>query len=91
MLIVLDTDIISIMIHSIASSLFISFLHDISRKISHSRVWILIVSWWRHDMENFPLYTGFCVEIHQSLVDSRHKRPVTVTLDVFFVVNQSKL
>ena len=33
----------------------------------------------------------FVWEIHQSLVDSRHKGPVTGTLDVFFVVSQSKL
>ena len=33
----------------------------------------------------------FVWKIHQSLVDSRHKRPVTGTFDVFFVVNQSKL
>ena len=33
----------------------------------------------------------FVRKIHQSLVDSRHKRPETETLDVFFVVNQSKL
>ena len=87
--VVLDTDIIFIMIHAIASRLFISFLHDVSRKISHLRVWIFIASWWRHD--TFRKYTGLCVEIHQSLVDSRHKMPVTVTLDVFFVVNQNKL
>ena len=33
----------------------------------------------------------FVWKIHQSLVDSRHKKPETGTFDVFFVVNQSKL
>ena len=33
----------------------------------------------------------FVWKIHQSLVDSRHKRLVTGTFDVFFVVNESKL
>ena len=33
----------------------------------------------------------FVWNIHQSLVDSRHKSPVTGTLDVFFFANQSKL
>ena len=33
----------------------------------------------------------FVWKIHQSPVDSRHKRPETGTLDVFFVVKQSKL
>ena len=33
----------------------------------------------------------FVWETYESVVDSRHKGPVTGTLDVFFVVNQSKL
>ena len=49
--IVLDTDVISIMTHSMATSLLISF--HVSRKISHLQGWIFIAYLWRHDMENF--------------------------------------
>ena len=90
--VVLDTD-ISIMIHSItlANSLFISFLtlHDVSRKIIYECEFSLLlgdVTTWK-TFRNTLVFVG---KIHQSLVDSRHNRPVTGTLDVFFVVNQSK-
>ena len=42
-------------------------------------------------MKTFRNTLVFVWKIHQSLVDSRHERPVTGTLDIFFVVNQSKL
>ena len=54
MLIVLDTHMIFIKTHSIANSLFMPFLHDVSCEISHLLVWIFIASQWRHDMDNFP-------------------------------------
>ena len=68
-------------------------LHDVSRKSSHLRVWIFIaskigdVTTWK----TFRNTLVFVWKIHQSLVDSRHKRPVTGTLDIFFASNQSKL
>ena len=36
-------------------------------------LWLLLETWWRHQMETFPRYWPFVREIHRSPVNSPHK------------------
>ena len=86
----LDSDIITILTHSIANSVFISFLRDVSHQISHlCKFSLLLGDVTPEKTFHKALVFGVLWEIHQPLVDSHHIGPEMGIFDVFFVVSQS--
>ena len=46
--------------------------------------WVLLVPWWRHKMETFPVLLATCVGNSPVTGEFPTQRPVTPSLDVFF-------